>query len=121
MPYRSVRKIVRLAVKKINILSVEELCEVYDKLNHWEWDGRLGEKPIGYDKLKWYHNGWRPIKTRFSYLRPICKKIEETVTEKELLRYHHIHNLHSTNEDFEMWWKNRKTRRSSPKCQKQCL
>lgn len=103
---KTVRKTVRIAIKKINSLSNEELCEVYNVLNHWGWDDRIGEKPDGWERLHYWKVGLWPERTRHSYLEPICKRISEIVSEKELLRYHHIHNLHRTNEEFEMWWEN---------------
>ena len=32
-------------------LSREDLAEIYCKLNVWQWDERLGEKPAGFDQM----------------------------------------------------------------------
>lgn len=106
MKNRSVRRTVRLAINRIGGLTKDELCEIYDKLNRWGWDERIGEKPEGWDEMHYWKIGLWPERTRDNYLRPICERITEIVSEKELLRYHHIHNLHRTNEEFEMWWEN---------------
>lgn len=36
---------------------------------------------------------------------PINYYIYKTVSDKALLRHHHIHNLHRTVEEFEQWWR----------------
>lgn len=78
----------------IKDLTTEDLCRIYHKCNVWEWPSELGEKPKGYDKLPNFPN-W------FQDLFHITTKHD---SEKELLRYHHIHNLKCTNDEFEMWW-----------------
>lgn len=93
---------------KILELSMEELCEVYDSVNSWKWDERLGEMPENFESLpvyntKWYHKLFKR-KTRYDYVHPICEVIRMIAGDKELLRYHHIHNLNSTNEEFEKFW-----------------
>lgn len=30
--------------------------------------------------------------------------IRQRIGDKEILRYHHVHNLKKTDEDFEAWW-----------------
>lgn len=95
-------------VMRLKKMSFQELCEIYNKTNAWNWDARMGDEPDNWKQLAYYAIGrWKEkcIITRHSYLKPINNYIRNVVSEKELLRYHHIHNLHSTNEDFEMWWK----------------
>ena len=85
-----------------------ELCEIYDTLQSWEWDERIGAKPQGFDELPNYnyklrHKLLKP-KTKEDYINPVIAAIEKTVPRKELFRYHHLHNLKRTNEEFERWW-----------------
>lgn len=89
--------------------SQSELCEIYDKLNGWEWDERLGEKPERFDELPsynihWYHKLFKR-KTKDTYIAPAMAAIEKHVSKKELWRYHHVHNLGHTDEQFEQWWR----------------
>ena len=94
-------------MKPIKDFTTEELCRIHSKCNGWEWPSELGEKPDEYDKLSDFPNCIQRlfhITTKHDYIRPIMKAIEEIVPEKEILRYHHIHNLGYTNDEFEMWW-----------------
>lgn len=88
--------------------STEDLCEIYDKISSWEWDERIGQKPKNFDNMPlWKEHFWqRKVHTRFFYLEPIYKQIKHKVGEKKLLHYHHIHNLHRTEEQFQEWWEN---------------
>ena len=91
----------------IKDLTTEDLCRIYHKCNVWEWPSELGEKPKGNDKLPNFPNWFQDlfhITTKHDYVHPIMMSIEKLVSEKELLRYHHIHNLKCTNDEFEMWW-----------------
>lgn len=85
-----------------------ELCEIYDVLQSWEWDERIGEKPQGFDELPNYNYKLRhkllKRKTKEDYINPVIAAIEKTVPRKELFRYHHLHNLKRYNEEFEDWW-----------------
>lgn len=97
-------------MEKIDItgFSQEELCEAYSVLNSWEWYDGFGNKPDGFDDMPQYRQTvkeklfHRPART--DYIDPYFKAISDSVPEKELLRYHHIHNLGHTNEEFESWW-----------------
>lgn len=94
-------------------LSEVELCQVYHSVNAWEWNDLLGPKPEGFDDLplfnyKWYHEVFRR-KAKETYTHPIYCAVSKLVPVKELMRYHHTHNLRSTNEEFERWWSNRRT------------
>ncbi len=85
-----------------------ELCSIYNNLNFWNWDSRLGKKPKRWDKMynfkyKFYQK-IIPIKTKSCFISPILKEIRQIVSEKELLRYHHINNLGKTDYEFEIWW-----------------
>lgn len=69
----------------------DELCELYDRLNNWEWDDRLGTPPT---------DDREPDSER-SF---IMESIRHRVGGKQLLRWHHIHNLGRTPEEFERWY-----------------
>ena len=90
--------------------SQKELCEIYHNLSTWEWDERLGNKPLGFDMLPNYN--YRFIhklikrKTKSDIIGPIIKHIKTLVPHKEILRHHHIYNLRKTNDQFESWWQN---------------
>lgn len=97
-----------MALLRIAEYSKDVLCEIYDRVNSWQWDGRLGDMPEDFENLpdynwKWYHRLLRR-KSKMKYIHPICEAIRDLVGEKELLRYHHLHNLGSTNEEFEKFW-----------------
>lgn len=89
--------------------TTEELCEIYENLNSWKWDDRIGRKPEGWDKFPkynyhWYHKLIRR-RTKMYYIEQPMEQIENVVPKKEILRYHNVHVLGETNEDFEKWWK----------------
>ncbi|WP_312070422.1 hypothetical protein [Anaerotignum propionicum] len=77
--------------------STTKLAEIWNELNSWAWPEDLGNKPDGWDNLKFVE--------RANIINPIVIKIEEMIGEKELLRYHHLNNLEHSNEEFEEWWK----------------
>lgn len=85
--------------------SNDELCEIYNNLNHWKWDERLGEIPNGfYDLPNFLKRPYGECKQR--YISPFMREIERVVSQHDLLRYHHICNLERTEEEFEQWWRN---------------
>lgn len=92
----------------ITKLTQEQLCEAYSIMNSWGWYDDLGEKPPGFDNMIRYRRTifeklFR-VPAREDYISPLMRAIERVVPEKELLRYHHIHNLGRTNEEFETFW-----------------
>lgn len=96
-------------------LSQEELIEIYDRLNKYEWDDRLGDKPEGWGQMPenhrhWYHRILRR-RTKLDCIIPIMNYIKNRVGQKEVYRYHHLNNLHSTDEEFEKWWEERNENR----------
>ena len=103
-----VKNKVKDVMLRLRVLPIQELCEIYQKTNSWDWDLRMGDEPEDWEQLVICKNRWWKEKcsvTRYSYIKPINEYIRNAVSEKELLRYHHIHNLHRTNEEFEMWWR----------------
>ena len=90
----------------ISKFAEEELCQIYNNLNCWDWDELLGEKPKNWDKLPLYHRS--AIKRRFfnsksKIANPLMAQIEEMVSLKKLLEWHWIHNLCKTKEEYEAW------------------
>lgn len=64
-------------------LPKSELVEVYYKLNSWQWDERLGEKPDGWDLLPLYNckliHKIMKRKTRNDYVTPLFKLVNYIV------------------------------------------
>lgn len=84
----------------------EELCQIYDNLNSWRWDDRLGEKPNGWDNLPNFRStriGERLFNSKFKIITPIKHEIVCMVGNKKLHEWHWIHNLHKTKEEYEAW------------------
>lgn len=84
----------------------DELCEIYDTISNWKWDERLGKIPENFYELPLYTRIGIDKKgiTRDTYLRPFCEEIRRIVSEHDLLKYHHLHNLNKTEDEFERWW-----------------
>lgn len=80
------------------------LARWYSQLNSWIWPDELKElKSEGFDKLPDYNK--EHIGDKFTLIKPLINLLKDMVGEKELSRYHHLQNLHNTNEYFEGWWK----------------
>jgi len=70
----------------------------------WEWPEDFPTKePKDFRNIEFYNSN-SSIVTRYNYIMPIMHDIENTIGKKECLRWHHIHNLGSTNLKFELWW-----------------
>lgn len=96
-----------IALMRVATYEKEVLCEIYERTNSFQWDDRLGEKPEKFDVLPDYNSKWWHIfrkETKWKFTHPICEAIRVLVGEKELLRYHHVHNLGRTDEEFEQFW-----------------
>ena len=100
---REIRDKVLDVISRLEELPDEELCEIWNTINNWGWDSRMGEEPEGWSNLQLA--GIRGERSRNSYLGPINYYIHKAASDKALLRHHHIHNLHRTNEEFEEWWR----------------
>lgn len=72
----------------------EQYPEIWNELNQFQWHPALGSAPQGWDSMT-YKEKMPYIETWNSVLN--C-------SEKEKLRYHHIHNLGRTEQQFEDWW-----------------
>lgn len=106
----SVLEIVKRASAKLKTIPYDELPAVYSNLNRWEWDERLGKKPVDWDDLEKFHHKRfsykedKRTKTKHKIIAPLIASIEYRVSEKALFRYHHVHNLGRTDQQFEDWW-----------------
>ncbi|MEG1205183.1 MAG: hypothetical protein RSD74_02000 [Angelakisella sp.] len=60
-------------------LPKNELVEIYYKLNSWQWDERLGEKPDGWEMLPMYNckliHKIMKRRTRSDYITPLFKAV----------------------------------------------
>jgi hypothetical protein len=89
--------------------SKKELAEIWNKLNGWEWDDRLGERPDGWNEMPRSSKG-----TKFSkyfYIKPYIEQVREKAGEKGCLKYHHLYNLKRSRIQFEVYWIKRQFRR----------
>lgn len=106
----NVQYTVKNAISLIDTFDKQTMLEVRSKLNNWKWDNRLGNMPANWETLAWYNhdddyeNLLKRRITKSSYIDPIIEHIEKYVTLKEILKYHHLFNLHKTETEFEEWW-----------------
>ncbi len=91
---------------RLKLLSKEELLEIYDKLNTFEWDGRIGEEPEGFADMPIHDN--TSLFCKHKTLSPYMKKIEELTTEKDRFKFHHVNNLNRGRLRFQWWWLKRR-------------
>jgi len=81
----------------------KELLEIYNNLNSFEWDNRIGMKPHGFDVLPNYSkNKWQTTKSII--IKPYFEAITSLLSKKQVLKYHHLHNLHRNIFQFYFWW-----------------
>lgn len=84
---------------------LDRLARWHNTLNHWEWPNDLPGKPDGWDSfpdISRNEDDYTPNKYDWSH--GIMKEIQEIIGYKETLRWHHIHNMNKTNDEFEAWW-----------------
>lgn len=84
---------------------VKVLAEIWNTLNVWEWHEKAGEKPENFDELPDFSRD-KDVESKYTYVSPIINEIINKIGYKECLRWHHIHNLSRTNDEFEDWWEN---------------
>ena len=118
MQQETISQIVRRAKQKLFQIPESEWPSIYDTLNGWGWDGRLGYKPSDWEEMEDFKTKkflWiqtyspdRKARTRHSVVAPIVESIRNVVGEKALMRYHHTHNLGRTDQQFEDWWQSQK-------------
>ena len=81
-----------------NTLNFEErLGLAYCRLNSYEWDDILGDKPEGFDDLPSYvHRGM----CKHLLVRPAIQAIKEIIGEAQASRYHWRFVLGKTDEEW---------------------
>lgn len=85
----------------------EKLARWSCTLNHWEWPEDLPGKPEGFDDFpNIIKDGEDLLPNKYDWTGSIMKSIEKRIGRKEVLRWHHLHNLNHTNEEFQNWWAN---------------
>lgn len=67
--------------KTLEAFSDKELCEIYENLNNWRWDERLGKAPKGFKEMPVYRKGIGPSKDKC--VTPYIKAIEKRWSKKE--------------------------------------
>ncbi|WP_405101745.1 hypothetical protein [Oceanobacillus sp. FSL H7-0719] len=93
--------------EKMKDLSKQDLIEIGSRLNSWNWDERLGNKPKDWDVIPNFmiNEGYK-LETKHKIMAPYVDYIESKTTEKERFKYHHMHNCHMTRLEHELWWIN---------------
>lgn len=88
--------------------TINELAEIWNTLNNWDWDNRLGIEPFNWQELPNYVPGVIDTsEVKAYYINPIMKKIENEIGIKECLKWLHINKLNRNEEQFEKWWANK--------------
>ena len=86
--------------------SIEKLARWVCTLNNWEWPEDLEGKPNGWENFSAIlRDNEAFFPNKYHWVGSIIKGIERIIGKKEVLRWHHIHNLDRTNDEFERWWK----------------
>lgn len=89
-------------MNNIICMDIEKLAQWYNEINNWKWPKELESiKPSNYDNLPDFHN---KLEDKYSHGHQIMSFIELLIGRKECLRYHWLHNLYRTNEQFEEWY-----------------
>ncbi|MEL7661568.1 hypothetical protein [Acetobacterium wieringae] len=97
------------AISRLISTPKSEWPAIYWKLNRWEWDDRLGDKPKNWDNMPQFYRGrFRGIKNiflnnRYKIIKPIRDYIKLYIGERELLHYYHIVVLGNTEDEFKEW------------------
>ena len=93
----------------LNKYSAEELCEIANTLNHWEWPDILGAKPEWWDDAPLFLRGSFQkmrgafTKNRYDATKEILRDIRIRVGQGKLLEYHWVHRLGKTKEEYREW------------------
>ncbi|MDD5006722.1 MAG: hypothetical protein PHS33_09515 [Candidatus Omnitrophica bacterium] len=85
---------------------IETLARWLDDLNSWRWPKDMPFKPIGYDELPMFSKD-KKARTKYRTQKTIFIFLLHIIGDKESLRYHWIHNLHKSNFQFELWYKDK--------------
>ena len=86
------------ASEKVKAIPKSSLVRIKDEMNNWNWPEELGEAPEGWETMT--------LDEKFDHpkFRAINLELDCRVSKKASLRYHHIHNMGRTEEEFEDWW-----------------
>lgn len=98
-------------IDNLTDLSIDELAEIWNALNTWNWHVALGKEPYNWYELLDYSKEATGL-TKKDIITPICKHIESKIGKKECLRWHHKRNLNRTDVEFEIWWSKREQEES---------
>ncbi len=96
--------------RRLKEYSIEELCEIYDNVNRFRWDERIGEKPEEFDNLPkynihWWHKLMRR-KTKAYYLDPVFYTLKCMLPQKVYLHWANVEKSRTmTEEEFQQFWK----------------
>ncbi|MDW5300215.1 MAG: hypothetical protein SA378_08775 [Sedimentibacter sp.] len=93
----------------ISKFTEDELLQIYNSLNSWQWNELLGEKPKNWDSMKRWHNsiiGRLFLKSKRDIISPINRQIRDEVGLNKILKWHWINNLGKTKEEYETWISN---------------
>jgi hypothetical protein len=88
--------------------TTEQIARWWNILCGWQWPDDLPGKPEGFDA--WCNffplgDGRRLTEAnRYNVVDPLMRLLEAMIGAKECLRWHHLHNLQRTDEEFEEWW-----------------
>lgn len=88
-----------LLLKHLKSLDNNTLARYWCSFNNWNFPYQLKKfEPKGWDTF--------PVDVMYQYLKPVSQYIQNTVPEKQLFR--EWNRFKMSDEDFELWWKNRK-------------
>ena len=100
-------EITTASLERLRLYDDETLLRWYSNLNRWQWSEDLPfTEPEGAKEAILRDKGDAAsldAKQKYNYL---MNTIQRIVGTKATYRYHHLHNLGVTEEEFEAWWKN---------------
>lgn len=89
-------------------LKKEDLMEAWCKLGNWQWDNKIGKRPIVWESLHRHKHTFADYFnkriTKSDFTVPIINQIESMVGRKALLRYLNVKYNKMTDEDFDGFW-----------------
>lgn len=85
--------------------SKQDLIEIYHNLNGWHWDNRLGDIPDNWDTIPDFMlNKEYKLPTKKDIISPINNFIRNEISDKTLMKYHHMRNCNMTRLQHEKFW-----------------
>ena len=79
------------------------MANIYNTLQDWEWDDRLGSKPDSWDTVDKYSKD-HTVVTKFTIITQYSNILKEIVSEKEIMKDWHINGMHKNIIQFYLWW-----------------